>query len=102
MCSRYQTLIIQQVIITTVKWLNSGVLTAKNQQLQYLALINQRLKLSRFAALHVQLIFSTAVGAVLQEFAGVNKRLSNRSVLTGSWLKKLVFVVCRPPIYARI
>ena len=40
------------------------------------------LKLSSSAALCVQLIFSTAVSAVLQGFAAVN-RLSNRGVLTG-------------------
>ena len=35
MCSRYSTIIIQQIISTAMKWLISVVLSAKNQQLQY-------------------------------------------------------------------
>ena len=34
-CSRYSTLIRQQIISTAMKWLASGALAAKNQQLQY-------------------------------------------------------------------
>ena len=66
-----------------MKWLSSGVLSAKNKQLQYSAAI----KVSNLTALQHYMCSSylalQLAQAVLQGIAAINKRLSNRNVLTG-------------------
>ena len=63
-----------------MKWISSGVLSAKNRQLQYLA--PRPIRGWKVTALQ-HYMCSSYLALQLAGFAAINKRLSNRSVLTG-------------------